>query len=470
MCGALFWKTSDGNGARGAPSFFEARLYDVAMQAIDLRIDAAWIVPVEPAGTLTGHALIVDGGKIVAILPAREADAQFAPRERVSLADHVLIPGFVNAHTHSAMTLMRGIADDVPLQPWLTEHIWPREGRFVSPEFVHDGTMLACAEMLRGGVTACNDMYFYPGDAARAYEEAGMRALIGMPILDFPTAYAADARGVPRARPRSARRVEARSPPRVRARAACAVYRRRRDVRRGRRRTRASSTCRSRRISPRRAAKSTTRAPRSGRRTLARLDTLGATGPNFIAIHAVHVDERDIATLVRHRCHVVHCPASNMKLASGIAPVAKLVDAGVNVALGTDGAASNNRLDLLSEMRLASLLAKVVDRRRRRAARAARCSRWRRSTARARWASTTSIGLARPRQGRGHRRDRPRRHRRRSRCSIPCRISSTSPSASDVSDVWVRGRRMVANRSLDRDRRSRDPRAHARSGSTNSST
>src|SRR4030095_6462432 len=163
------------------------------MQTVDLRIDAAWIVPVEPEGTLTGHALIVDGGKIAGIVASADADVQFAPRERVSLPNHVLVPGFVNAHTHSAMTLMRGIADDVPLQPWVPPHIWPREGLFVSPEFVHDGTLLACAEMLRGGVTACNDMYFYPGDAARAYEETGMRALIGMPILDFPTAYAADA-------------------------------------------------------------------------------------------------------------------------------------------------------------------------------------------------------------------------------------------------------------------------------------
>src|SRR5690349_4684603 len=163
------------------------------MRTVDLRIDAAWIVPVEPAGTLTGHALIVDAGRIAAIVPAAAADAQFSPRERLSLGNHVLIPGYVNAHTHSAMTLMRGIADDVPLQPWLTQHIWPREGRFVSPEFVHDGTLLACAEMLRGGVTSCNDMYFYPGDAARAYEDSGMRAMIGLPILDFPTSYAADA-------------------------------------------------------------------------------------------------------------------------------------------------------------------------------------------------------------------------------------------------------------------------------------
>src|SRR4030095_13428603 len=142
------------------------------------------------ARTLVAHSLVVDDGRIVAVIPTSAVDEQFAARSRVSLPSHVLIPGFVNAHTHAAMSLLRGIADDVPLQPWLTQHIWPREGRFVSPEFVHDGTMLACAEMLRGGVTACNDMYFYPGDAARVYEETGMRALIGMPILDFSTAYA----------------------------------------------------------------------------------------------------------------------------------------------------------------------------------------------------------------------------------------------------------------------------------------
>jgi 5-methylthioadenosine/S-adenosylhomocysteine deaminase len=328
------------------------------MQPVDLRIDAAWIVPVEPAGTLTGHALIVDRGRIVALVPSTTADARFAPRERVTLPQHVLVPGFVNAHTHSAMTLMRGIADDVPLQPWLRDHIWPREARFVSPEFVYDGTLLACAEMLRGGITACNDMYFYPGDAARAYEETGMRALIGLPILDFPTAYAADAEAY------LARGLEARDAwkhvPHIAFSFAphapytvgdatfgkIVTYARQLDL--------AIQT----HLAETRQEVDDARAA-TGTSTLARLDTLGATGPNFIAVHAVHVDERDIATLVRHRCHVVHCPASNMKLASGAAPVAQMIDAGINVALGTDGAASNNRLDMLSEMRLASLLAKV---------------------------------------------------------------------------------------------------------------
>jgi len=177
-------------------SAYEPARYSHAMPApyaVDLRIDATWIVPVQPAGVLRDHALIVDGGRIAAIMPSTAADDRYAPRDRVALPHHVLIPGLVNAHTHTAMTLLRGIADDVPLKPWLTDHIWPREARFLSPDFVHDGTLLGAAEMLRSGVTCCNDMYFYPDAAARAYEVAGLRAMIGMPVLDFPTPYAADA-------------------------------------------------------------------------------------------------------------------------------------------------------------------------------------------------------------------------------------------------------------------------------------
>jgi len=329
------------------------------MRSVDLRIDAQWIVPVEPAGALTGHALIVDGGRIVALLPAAQADAQYAPREAEALPSHVVIPGFVNAHTHSAMTLLRGIADDVPLKPWLTDHIWPREGRFVSPEFVHDGTLLACAEMLRGGITACNDMYFYPDAAARAYEAAGMRALIGMPVLDFPTPYAADsdayltqglaARDAWKHVPHLAFAVAPHAPYTVGDETfrKVVMYARQLDLPI---QTHLAET--QEEVDGARSA--------TGASTLARLDRLGATGPNFIAIHAVHVDDADIALLARHGCHVVHCPASNMKLASGIAPVAKLAAAGVNVALGTDGCASNNDLDMFGEMRTAALVAKAV--------------------------------------------------------------------------------------------------------------
>lgn len=325
----------------------------------DLRIDARWIVPVEPAGTLEDHALVVHEGRIEALLPTAAADAAFAPRERVVLPSHVLIPGLVNAHAHSAMSLLRGVADDVPLKPWLQQHIWPREGKFVSPAFVYDGTLLACVEMLRGGITACNDMYFFPEDAARAYDMAGMRALLGVPILDFPTPYAADAEGY------LARGLAARDTWRHAAKLSFALaphapytvsdatfarvvmFARQLDLP-------VETHLAETREEVDEARKAT------GSSTLARLDRLGVTGPGFVAIHGVHLDAADIALLAAHGCHVVHCPASNMKLASGIAPVAALLAAGVNVALGTDGAASNNRLDLLGEMRLASLLAKVA--------------------------------------------------------------------------------------------------------------
>lgn len=327
--------------------------------AVDLRIDAGFIVPVIPAGALTGHSLLVTDERIVAIVPAAAADAQYVAAQTVALPSHVLIPGLVNAHTHGAMSLLRGIADDVPLQPWLQDHIWPREARFVAPEYVFDGTLLAAAEMLQGGTTTCADMYFHPADSARAFDAAGMRAVLGIPVLDFATSYAADADayleyGL------AARDAFAHA---ARLRFALAphapytvgddtwrkiiMYARQLDL-------------------PITTHLAETRAEvddalrATGTTPLARLDALGATGPMFIAVHAVHVNAADIALLAAQGSHVVHCPASNMKLASGIAPIQAMLDAGINIALGTDGAASNNRLDMFAEMRLASLLAKVA--------------------------------------------------------------------------------------------------------------
>ena len=328
-------------------------------RAVDLRIDARWIIPVEPAGVLEEHALIVDDGRIVALVPATQADRDYAPRTRGALMQHALIPGLVNAHTHAGMTLLRGIADDAPLKAWLEDHIWPRETRFVAPDFVHDATLLGAAEMLRGGITCCNDMYFHPDAAAQAYEHAGMRAMLGMPILDFPTPYAADAdaylqRGLAardafKQTPRLTFSLAPHAPYTVGDATwrSVVMYARQLDLII---QTHVAET--SREVDDTRAALHET--------PLARLDRLGATGPGFIAIHAVHLDAHDIDLLAMQGCHVVHCPGSNMKLASGIAPIAEVLARGINVALGTDGAASNNRLDLFSEMRLASLLAKVA--------------------------------------------------------------------------------------------------------------
>ena len=328
-----------------------------APREVDLAIHARWIVPVEPAGALDHHALLVDAGRIVAIVPSSAVAAAWAPRETVELPTHVLLPGLVNAHAHSAMALLRGVADDLPLKAWLEDRIWPREGRHVSPEFVRDGTLVACAEMLAGGITCCNDMYFYPDASARVYEEVGLRAMVGLPVLDFPTAYAPDADGYLReglaARDlhKHSRRLAFSLTPHApytvgdESFAKIVTYARQLDL-------------------PIQTHLQETRrelddALAAGETPLARLDRLGATGPAFVAVHAVHPGPGDIALLAKQGCHVVHCPASNMKLASGIAPVTAYLGAGINVALGTDGAASNNRLDMFGEMRLASLLAKV---------------------------------------------------------------------------------------------------------------
>jgi len=292
-------------------------------------------------------------------LRATDADRDYRASTHVTLPDHVLIPGLVNAHTHAAMTLLRGVADDVPLKPWLEQQIWPREARLVAPDFVHDGTLLGAAEMLRGGITCCNDMYFYPDAAARAYEKAGMRAMLGMPILDFPTPYAADAdayiaRGLAaRDMFKHAARLSFSLAPHAPYTVSDAtwstivMFARQLDLPI---QTHVAET----KAEVDDAIAATHETP------LARLDRLGATGPAFIAIHAVHLDAGDIDRLATHGCHVVHCPGSNMKLASGIAPIGALLARNVNAALGTDGAASNNRLDLFGEMRLASLLAKVA--------------------------------------------------------------------------------------------------------------
>ena len=327
-------------------------------EAIDLLIRPRWIIPVEPADTvLEHHALAVNGGRIVAVLPERDAVERFSPRRDICLDKHVLVPGLINLHCHAAMTLLRGLADDTPLMTWLQDHIWPAEARHLSPEFVYDGTLLACAEMLHGGITCFNDMYFFPEAAARAAASVGMRAVIGLPLLEFPTAYATDADdylskglaardtllGQPRVHfalaPHAPYTVSDRSFERVATLTGeldLPVHLHIHETR-----TEIDDSLRL-----------------HGLRPLERLRRLGVVTPNLIAVHAVHLDAHDIALLAGEGCSVAHCPSSNLKLGSGIAPVANMLAAGINVGIGTDGAASNNRLDMLGEIRLAALLAK----------------------------------------------------------------------------------------------------------------
>lgn len=327
---------------------------------VDQLIDARWVIPIEPFGiVLERHSVAISGDAIVGICPTAEADDLYAPARRTTLPVHALMPGLVNTHTHAAMSLLRGYGDDRPLMEWLQQHIWPAEAKHVSPQFVYDGTLLACAEMLRGGVTCANDMYFFPQSAAQAFLDSGMRAALGLITIESPTVYASDPDDYIRKGLET--RDQLRDQPLLSfCMAPHAPYT----------------------VSDRTFERLATIAEeldlpihlhlhetqqeiadslaRYKVRPFERVKTLGLLSPRLIAVHAVHLTEREIGLLAENGCSVAHCPASNLKLASGFAPAAALHRAGVNVALGTDGAASNNRLDVLGEMRLAALLAKGV--------------------------------------------------------------------------------------------------------------
>lgn len=322
-------------------------------------ISARWVIPVVPRGAvLEHHAVAIADGIIIDLLPADAAQQRYPAAQRVALPDCALIPGLINLHTHTAMTLMRGMADDLPLMTWLSEHIWPIESKVVNADFVRDGTLLACVEMLRGGVTCFNDMYFFPEATAQAALQIGMRAAIGIITVEFASAYASDAadylsKGIALRdhmrdetlltfclAPHAPYTVSNATFERV------AIYAAELDIPIH---THVHETQDEIRTSLK----------DHRQRPLQRLHTIGLLGPNFIAVHAVHLTPDEIALLAEHGCHVVHCPTSNMKLASGQAPVHALAQAGVNIGLGTDSAASNNRLDVLSELRLAALLGKL---------------------------------------------------------------------------------------------------------------
>ncbi|WP_245675790.1 TRZ/ATZ family hydrolase [Halofilum ochraceum] len=320
----------------------------------------SWVVTVDEADrVLPGHAVAVRDGIIAAILPGEEAQRRWPDAETVDLTGHALMPGMVNAHTHAAMSLLRGLADDLPLMQWLQEHIWPAEGRWVDESFVHDGSGLAFAEMLRGGTTCLNDMYFFPEVTARLAEEIGMRAVVGMIVLDFPTQYAdgpdqyfekglalhdryrSNAMIHTAFAPHAPYTVSDEPLERVR------MYADELDVPIQMHVQETRGEC--------------DRAMADhGERPLARLERLGLLSPGFAAVHMTVAEDDEIEAFARTGASVIHCPESNLKLASGFAPVQRLQKAGINVALGTDGAASNNDLDMFGEMRTAALIAKAV--------------------------------------------------------------------------------------------------------------
>lgn len=329
------------------------------MQA-ELLLHPRWILPVDAAASiLTDHSLAVTGERIRALLPTTEARAGIRAVQEIELPGHVLIPGLINAHTHSPMTLLRGLADDLPLMTWLNRHMWPAEQRWADPEFVRAGTRLAILGMLKSGTTCFNDMYFFAEVTAKAAADAGMRVVAGMILRDFPSRFAETPEEYLRKgldlhdRYRDHALVRTAFAPHAPYSVSDGPFERIRTL---------SDELEVRvHIHLHETHDEIVQSLRDhGERPLARLERLGLLGPNLVAVHMTQLEASEIAAIARANAHVVHCPESNLKLAAGFCPVARLLAAGVNVALGTDGAASNNDLDMMGELRTAALLGKGV--------------------------------------------------------------------------------------------------------------
>ncbi|KRA20278.1 TRZ/ATZ family hydrolase [Lysobacter sp. Root604] len=333
---------------------------DTETQSCDLLIEAGWVVPVEPhAVVLEDHAVAVRGGVIVDVLPTVEARGRYRAAETVSRPQAALIPGMVNAHTHNPMTLLRGIADDLPLMEWLQGHIWPVEAAVIGPQFVEDGVTLAIAEMLRGGTTCANENYFFPDVQAAVYKRHGFRARVGLPVIDFPTAWAQssdeyfDRAGEVHDLWRDDPLVATAFAPHAPYTVSDANFERVRML--------ADQLDLPVHLHTHETAQEVADSIKlHGQRPLARLDRLGLVTDRLIAVHMTQLTDAEIELCAQRGVSVVHCPESNLKLASGFCPACKLHHAGVNLAIGTDGCASNNDLDMFGETRTAALLAKAV--------------------------------------------------------------------------------------------------------------
>lgn len=331
------------------------------MEQIDALIHAKWVITCDADNrVLDNHALAIHQGKIISILPSVEAKQKYQASREESYSEHAVLPGFINCHTHSAMTLFRGLADDLSLMDWLNNHIWPAESKWVSRELVYDGTLLAIGEMIRSGTICFNDMYFFLDAAAKAAELAGLRAHIGMTIIDVPTAWAKTSeeyfakaidfyqqyknheRITPTLAPHSTYAVK--NEELIKVKNLADEYHLKVNIHL--------------QEDP---SEIQTSLEKYHQRPVGYLNEIGLLSSDLIAIHMIQISEEDIALLKKKRPNIVHCPESNMKLGSvGACPVEKFNKLGLNVALGTDGAASNNDLDMISEMRSAAFLGKLT--------------------------------------------------------------------------------------------------------------
>jgi 5-methylthioadenosine/S-adenosylhomocysteine deaminase len=330
-------------------------------EKVDTLIIPGWLIPVVPENqVLQNHAIALRDGVISHLLPTAEATSLDAA-ETLHLPEHALLPGLINGHGHAAMSLLRGYADDYPLMPWLEQHIWPAEGRHVGEEYVRDGVSLAMAEMIRSGTTCFSDMYFFPNITAELCQQVGMRCQITFPIFDFPSAWGIDAddyisKGLAlRDDYKHSELLNIVFGPHATYTLATAALAKIGML--------AAELDLPIHIHLHETADEVAEALQAtGVRPLQTLNELGLLGPRTQCVHMTELDAQDIELLAATGAHVIHCPESNMKLGSGICPVVSLQQAGINVALGTDGAASNNDLDLFGEMRSAALLAKLATR------------------------------------------------------------------------------------------------------------
>ena len=327
---------------------------------VDLVVDGGIVLTADPDWNVYDPGVVaVDGGAIVAVGPRQEVEDAYRGRERIDASGKLVMPGLLNAHTHAPMTLFRGIADDLPLETWLYKYIWPAETKLLSPDFVRLGTQLAAAEMIRSGTVLFCDMYYFEDDIAQACKEIGIRVVIGEALVNFPTAncqtpedqlkyteyllsqWKDDSLVIPSVQPHSPYAASAELMQRAKELAdeygapyLLHVSETQKEVQES--------------------------IEKHGLTPVARLANLGLLGPTTVAIHAVHLTDQDIKLLAQHDAGVVHCPESQLKLASGLTPVPKLLEAGVKVALGTDGAASNNDLDMFGEMGTAAKVHKMM--------------------------------------------------------------------------------------------------------------